>query len=418
MKITCMLQVPYRDLPDDFEQRYESVVTTPYHDLVDNRKLYQDFRASMDEFMHAARAGFDGIAITEHSQSSYDMVPNPNLIEAALAYATEIEGIETAIYPIGRSLGKSREPLRVAEEYATLDVMSGGRVVAGFPVGLAYDANVNNGVPPIETRPRFDENLDLILKAWTARQPFAWNGKYAQHRSVNLWPRPLQQSGPPVWITGIGNPNTMEFCLRRGFGFNYFGWFGFRQTGKRIFDRFWETADRLGLDRNPYRIGFLHSVCVAETDAKAEQLYAKHAEYFFRKGLGSIPMNRLALPGGIDIRGLEFIFRDPRDFGMYEKMRTASFGELVDSGAIICGSPKTVADTICEFSKDFRIGNLHAMLQFGSMPPELTKHNIDLFASEVIPRLRQVWAGEDWKHHWWPERLGGTPAAPATVQNA
>ena len=210
MKITCILQIPYRELPEDFNQRYESVVTTPYHELVDNKKLYRDFQSSMDEFMHAARAGLDGLAITEHSQSSYDMVPNPNIILSALAYATELEGIETAIYPVGRSLGKSREPLRVAEEYATLDVMSGGRVVAGFPIGLAYDANVNNGVPPIETRPRFDENLDLILKAWTERKPFAWNGKFAQHASVNLWPRPLQSSGPPVAITGIGNPQTME----------------------------------------------------------------------------------------------------------------------------------------------------------------------------------------------------------------
>lgn len=409
MKVTCVLQIPYRDLPADFEQRFESVVTTPYHELVDNQKLYEDFQATMGEFMHAARAGLDGLAITEHSQSSYDMVPNPNIILSALAYATELEGIETAIYPVGRSLGKTREPLRVAEEYAVLDVMSGGRVVAGFPIGLAYDANVNNGVPPIETRPRFDENLNLIQKAWTEHKPFAWNGKFAQHSSVNLWPRPLQKSGPPIAITGIGNPNTMEFCLRRGFGFNYFGWFGLRMTGKRIFDRFWETADRLGYDRNPYRIGFLQTVCVAETDAKAEQLYAKHAEYFFRKGLGSIPMNRLALPGGIDIRGLEAIYRDPRDFGLYEKMKHVTFAELVDSGALICGSPDTVADMITEFAKEYRIGNLHAMLQFGSMPSELTKYNIDLFSSEVVPRLRKVWADEDWKHHWWPERLGGTP---------
>ena len=104
-------------------------------------------------------------------------------------------------------------------------------------------------------------------------------------------------------------------------------------TGRRIFDRLWEIADRLGEDRNPYRVGFLHAVCVAETDAKAEQLYKKHAEYFFQKGIGSIPMERLTLPGGIDIRGLEFIFRDPGDFGLYAKMREASFAELVDAGA-------------------------------------------------------------------------------------
>lgn len=238
MKVTYFQQVPYRHLPGDFDARFESVVTTPYHELVEPSCISEAFRDALDECMHAARAGFDGITITEHSQSAYDMAPNPDLLEAALAYGTEVEGLETAIYPIGRSLGKSREPLRVAEEQAMLDCMSNGRLVSAFPVGLAYDANVNNGVPPLETRARFDENLDLVLRAWTAREPFPFNGKFSKFPSVNIWPRPVQCPRPPVWITGIGNPKTMEFCLLRGFGFNYFGWFGAKLTGRRILDRF------------------------------------------------------------------------------------------------------------------------------------------------------------------------------------
>jgi len=116
------------------------------------------------------------------------MNPNPDLGAAALAYATELEGIETGIYTVGRSLGKSREPLRVAEEQAWLDCLSGGRLICGFPVGLAYDANVNAGVPPIETRARYDENFEFILRAWTEREPFPFNGRFSQYPSVNIWP--------------------------------------------------------------------------------------------------------------------------------------------------------------------------------------------------------------------------------------
>ena len=90
-------------------------------------------------------------------------------------------------------------------------------------------------------------------------------------------------------------------------------------------------------------------------------------------------------------------------------MREATFAELVEAGTVICGSPSTVVDTVTEFSRDFRIGNLHAMLQFGSMPPELTMQNIDLFATEVLPHLKKIWQDEGWTHHWWPERLGGSP---------
>ncbi|KMS72380.1 flavin-dependent oxidoreductase [Streptomyces viridochromogenes] len=407
MKVTYFQQVPYRHLPPDFAERYESVVSTPYHALTRPEQVADAFQDAMGELMHAARAGFDALVVTEHGQCSYDMVPNPDLLAAALAHATEAEGLSTAIYPLGRSLGKAREPLRVAEEHAVLDCMSRGRLVCGFPIGLGYDANVNNGVPPMETRPRYDENLRLILRSWTAREPFAWNGRHSQHRMVNLWPRPMQDPHPPVWITATGNPRTIEFILESGFGFNYFGWFGARTTAPRIFERFWGTVDALGKPVNPYQVGFMQLIGVAETDEKAEKLYAEHAEYFFQRGLGSVPMERMMLPGGIDIRGVEALLRDPGDTGLYARMRTAPFRDLAETGCAIVGSPDTVAEQLIDIIKRHRIGNLHAMLQFGSMPAELTKFNIDLFAAEVLPRLKGIWRDDAPPHHWWPERLGG-----------
>lgn len=413
MKITLFEQAPYRYLPPDFEQRYDSVCNIPYFPLVNRDGVYSSLRDAVDELMLAARVGFDGVAVTEHGQSSYDMMPNPSLVASALAYSTEAEGLDVAIVPMGRSLGKSREPVRVAEEYAMLDVLSGGRLVAGFPVGLAYDANLNNGVPPIQTRPRFDENLELVLRAWHDPESFTWNGKYSQYPGVNIWPRTLQQPGPPVWITGIGNPRTMRMTLEQGFGFNYLSWFGAKLTGKRIFDRFWEIADQVGVPRNPYRMGFVQTIAVAETDARAEELYAEHLEYGFRKGLGSIPLEKLMLPGGIDIRGVQALLKDPSDFGLYHKMRTATFRDLVDAGVAIVGSPATVREQIAEFCKDYGIGNLHAMLSFGSLPRDLAMKNIQLFAEEVAPHLRGLWDGSGHEHHWWPERLGGVPPRQA-----
>ncbi|MPY98879.1 MAG: LLM class flavin-dependent oxidoreductase [Actinophytocola sp.] len=410
MKITLFEQAPYRYLPDDFEQHYESVCSTPYS-LTTRDGVYSSVRDFLDELMHGARAGFDGVAVTEHGQSSYDMMPNPDLVASALAYMTEAEGLDVAIYPMGRSLGKAREPLRVAEEYAFVDVISGGRLVAGFPIGLHYDAAINNGIPPVEIRPRFDENLELILRAWSEEKPFPFNGRFSQYPQVNPWPRPLQGT-PPVWITGLGNPRTMQMCFERNFGFNYLSWFGAKLTGQRIFDRFWELADESGVERNPYRVGFLQTIAVAETDERAEKEYAQHLEYGFRKGLGSIPLEKLAIPGGIDIRGVQALAKDPSDFGLYLQMRGASFRELVDAGVVICGSPATVREQVGDFCRRYGIGNLHAMLNFGSLPRELTMRNIQLFAEEVAPSLRELWRDSGYTHHWWPERLGGKPTAP------
>jgi alkanesulfonate monooxygenase SsuD/methylene tetrahydromethanopterin reductase-like flavin-dependent oxidoreductase (luciferase family) len=407
MKITLFEQAPYRYLPSGFAQRYESVNTTPYS-LTNADGVYSSMRDFMDELMLGARSGFDGIAITEHGQSAYDIMPNPDLIASALAYMTETERLDVAVFPMGRSLGKAREPVRVAEEYATIDVLSGGRLVAGFPIGLHYDAALNNGVPPIEIRPRFDENLNLILRAWNDLEPFTHNGRYSKYPQVNIWPRPLQKQ-VPVWITGIGNPRTMQMSLERNFGFNYLSWFGAKLTGKRIFDRYWEIADQVGVPRNPYRMAFLQTIAVAETDERAELEYASHLEYAFHTGLGSVPMNKIAMPGGIDIHGVEAILKDPGDFGIMAQTNAAPFRDLVDTGVVICGSPATVREQIREYCEQYGIGVLHAMLGFGSLPRDLAMKNIQLFAEEVAPYLRDLWTDTEHANHWWPERLGGDP---------
>jgi alkanesulfonate monooxygenase SsuD/methylene tetrahydromethanopterin reductase-like flavin-dependent oxidoreductase (luciferase family) len=411
VKVTYIQQFPYRHLRDDFRAKYqESVVTNPYFEITDPNLVQADLRSGLDEAMHAARAGFDAVAFTEHGQSSYDMHPNPDLGAAALAYATEVENLPTAIFIVGRTLGKVREPLRVAEELAWLDTLSGGRLIAGFPIGLAYDANINAGIVPIETRARYDENLELILKAWTSREPFAWNGQYSQYMHVNVWPRPFQGPHPPVNVTGTGNPNTTRFALERDFGFNLVVVGDHVSGAQRVFDDLWRMADQIGVDDNPYRANFSQFILVAETDAKAEEIYARHVAYSFANGLGAIPFHRFALPGGISPPGLRVLLKQAG--AAAPRTEQPSFKSLVESGAIIAGSPATVRDRILDVARRFRFGNLLAFFQIGSLPTDLVKKNIDLFAAEVMPHLRTTWAEYDASNRWWPARLGGLRPSP------
>jgi hypothetical protein len=89
---------------------------------------------------------------------------------------------------------------------------------------------------------------------------------------------------------------------------------------------------------------------------------------------------------------------------------------LVDNGFIIAGSPATVADRLIEAAKGLRVGNVMALLQIGSMPHELTKKNLTLYAEEVMPRIRNLWADEGWEHRWWPQ--GAQQPQPAEAGNA
>jgi hypothetical protein len=100
VKVSAFAQVAYRAFPDVFERHYDSAVDTPWR-LVDPREVRAAFQDYLDGLMLAARSGYDGLIMTEHAQSSYDMSPNPSLTATALAYATETKGLPVAIYPCG-----------------------------------------------------------------------------------------------------------------------------------------------------------------------------------------------------------------------------------------------------------------------------------------------------------------------------
>ena len=124
-----------------------------------------------------------------------------------------------------------------------LDCISGGRLVAGFPVGTPMDTNFCYGQIPALTRDKYREAHELIMKAWSEPEPFAFNGKYTQLRYVNFWPRPIQQPHPPIYIPGGGSIETWDFCLDYDYNYSYLC-FGGYLAGKKLLDGYWERVAR------------------------------------------------------------------------------------------------------------------------------------------------------------------------------
>jgi alkanesulfonate monooxygenase SsuD/methylene tetrahydromethanopterin reductase-like flavin-dependent oxidoreductase (luciferase family) len=143
-----------------------------------------------------------------------------------------------------------------------LDCMSGGRLVAGFPVGTSMDTNFCYGMTPATLRDKYHEAHDLILKAWTEPDVFDFNGKYTQLRYVNIWPRPLQKPHPPIWIPGGGSIETWEWTTKMDYVYAYLSYSGWMR-GKQVMDGYWRAIEQLGGDDNPYHAGFLQLVCVS-----------------------------------------------------------------------------------------------------------------------------------------------------------
>jgi alkanesulfonate monooxygenase SsuD/methylene tetrahydromethanopterin reductase-like flavin-dependent oxidoreductase (luciferase family) len=407
MKVCMFHLMPYRDLPADFEQRYQSAYIDPlWFDVADGEKVGQYYNATLDEMLYAAKAGLHGVCTNQHHQNVYGFMANPSLMGAALARQTN--GQDVAIIQLGSTLPSTTPPTRIAEEYAMLDCISGGRLIAGFPTGLPADATISNAVVPVEQRERYREALALVTKAWSAKEVFAWNGKHYQLGMVNLWPRPIQQPHPPIWIPGAGVSSTAEHVVDLDHCFCHLSYFGLKNA-TQVCDRYWDLVARKGRDDNPYRLSFLQLIGVAATDAEAEDLYAAHAEYFFHKLL-YIPPHYTQIPGCLEYPGLVAALQ-------HEAQSDFSLGDLkakdlYERGFVIVGSPKTVREKLLDGINRLRAGHLLTLLHFGSMSTALCKHNIDLFAREVLPHLENLW-DDRYEDRWWPERLTAKRRAAA-----
>jgi alkanesulfonate monooxygenase SsuD/methylene tetrahydromethanopterin reductase-like flavin-dependent oxidoreductase (luciferase family) len=260
MKFTWFNLMPWPYLPDDFRTEHRSVwvdIDSRLYDPVKGHAVYNEY---MDQLEYADSLGFDAIGVNEHHQNGYGLMPSPNLIAAALARRTS----QAAIAVIGNSIALYNPPIRVAEEFAMLDVISGGRLICGFPVGTSMDTNYCYGQIPALTRDKYAEAHDLIMRAWASDEPFAFDGKYTQLRYVNCWPKPIQQPHPPIYIPGGGSIETWDFCIDHDYNYSYLSFTGYL-AGKKLLDGYWERVAARGVDER--RSSTPSTCCTSTTGA-------------------------------------------------------------------------------------------------------------------------------------------------------
>jgi alkanesulfonate monooxygenase SsuD/methylene tetrahydromethanopterin reductase-like flavin-dependent oxidoreductase (luciferase family) len=379
--------------------------------LFDPRRAHHMYNDFMDELEFAAECGFDAICVNEHHSNGYGLMPSPNLVASSLARRTS----DAALCVLGNSLALYNPPTRVAEEFAMIDCISGGRLIAGFPVGSPMDTCYAYGQNPSMLRERYHEAHDLILRAWTEQDTFAFNGRFNQQRYVNIWPRPVQKPHPPIWIPGGGSVETWQWCAEMDYVYCYLSYYGYK-AGQSTMDGFWDEMKRLGKDRNPYRAGFLQFVGVAETREEAYRLYREPAEYFYGRCLHIDP--RFAGPPGYTTdatqrRGAQSQVAQAAQLSRYEskfQMLAREMDAIVERGYVIIGSPDEVAAQLREVAKNLNVGHLMMLLQFGNLGKDLAKYNTQLFAEQVMPQLHDVFA--DWEDRWWPQPMERTARAP------
>jgi alkanesulfonate monooxygenase SsuD/methylene tetrahydromethanopterin reductase-like flavin-dependent oxidoreductase (luciferase family) len=358
MKVSFFETARYRApqaLPSDWP------VPSGAYDPEAGARAYRDMIARL---AYVEEIGFDWVSVSEHHYSPRILTPAP--IVSASFIAAHLKKMKIAL--LGPIVPQSN-PVRVAEEIAMLDTLAQGRLVVGLLRGttneyLTYDLN------PMEARERTDEGMELILKAWAEPQPFGWQGRHFQYRTVSIWPRPLQQPHPPTYALGTSR-ESCDFAARNhlGCGVSY----GSFESVGRATRYYREQCDRYGWTPTPEQIVYRANMLLAETDDEAEVQFRQlpnQRPFSMRPGVTEA-LNKL------DSRNIAGQSRAP-----------------IVGGALpttFVGGPDTVVEQVRRCREEVGAGVLDLSLHPpGSSDVDPLMRALDLFGSKVLPRIRDI----------------------------
>jgi alkanesulfonate monooxygenase SsuD/methylene tetrahydromethanopterin reductase-like flavin-dependent oxidoreductase (luciferase family) len=348
-------------------------LSNKYFDPVLASDLYNRYH---EEYIAADEAGFDGIMINEHHTAPFCMQASINITGAVLAKITQ----RVRILMLGNPLPIIDNPLRLSEELAMIDMISGGRLISGFVRGGGVESLANN-VNPVHNRERFEEAHDMILAAWTRPGPFSWDGKHFQYRVVNPWAVPLQKPHPPIMVPGTVSPETVVWAAKRRYPYVVLG-SSLEQT-RGLIDLYRETAAETGYEMGPEHIGYLIRVFVADSEEKAQ---AEGYNFFWQNGALTKQIREWMAPPGyasLDFAGARRTRAVSRDFD------SQAYQEAQDNYQLVLGTPDQVIEKLRYVRDLLGLGHMCLWAHDGYMSHEDTVRCIDLFGREVLPALRE-----------------------------
>ncbi|WP_431974778.1 LLM class flavin-dependent oxidoreductase [Micromonospora haikouensis] len=347
--------------------------------------------AYADEAAAAEALGFDGVCLGAHHLTSHARAGDPNVLAAAVAARTT----RIRIAVVGNALPLHDDPLLLARTLATLDLVSAGRLDAGFVRGTWADLH-SSRLDPTTVEERFWEGLDLIVRSWVEDRPFRWDGPHHYRPRVDAPVRPRQSPSPPVWLlTEAGRPTVVEAGWR---GHSLVVPTGPRSWAVDVCRRYRQAAAAAG--RAPADVVTCVPVHLAEHDGTAHEQAREQYERLLRAAASPPPVPPPA-PGGPGPDGTPWA-GDPPGFP------PPSYDDLVAQGHVLVGSPGTVRDRLYEHLRDtgaaVHVGGGSIL---GAMPTPLLRRSMTIFARQVVPRLRQLS-----RHR--PASISHGPAGPPT----
>jgi len=366
---------PYLPPADEYESIRVSLPNRIY-DPEKGAALYDRF---LDEWLIAEDEGME-IMLNEHHQTATCVDPAAPLVLAALARLTK----KARLLILGNPISNRRQPVRVAEEMAMVDILSRGRLEAGFVRGVPYEvlpANSN----PVRMNERQWEALDLIVKAWTSHDgPFSHEGRFFHYRAVNIWPRPYQLPHPPIWISTTSPSGAARVGARGYIQATFLTGFDGTRAIYDAYRRGWREAGR-GNDVPVDRLAYSALVYAAPNEADARAGAEKLLWYVTSN---KVPPHFANPPGYVPVQANVAMLRGA-EHPLSAFRRAATVEGAIEAGIMFAGTPDQVHRQMKRlYDHVGGFGHLLIMGQAGFLEHDETVLGIKTFAREVYPRAR------------------------------
>jgi natural product biosynthesis luciferase-like monooxygenase protein len=336
-----------------------------YAEDCSEEQYYKNF---FDEVSYTEELGFDSIWLGEHHFCRY-ICPAPQIIAAAIAQRTKKLRIGTAIV-----LLPHHDPVRLAEDYALVDLLSGGRL--DFGVGRGFIKATYDGFNQSmsESRERFNESLELIERAWQ-QSTFSYHGKFYTANNVTILPRPLQKPSPPVFMAAAVSPESFVAAGEKGHSILLAPFIQSQGALKENVRLYKETLQRSGYSPDKLEIVAGYHSFVDESAARACQKWeSRYMRYMHFVG-------SLINPEEYNSPQYESWRRSG------EALRQVTWERMYPT-QVLCGDPAQCVERIGLMQEEFGVTHFWVYTDLGSLEQHEVLSSLERFATQVMPQFR------------------------------
>ncbi len=327
-------------------------------------KSHQEiFSRGTDLAKTADKLGFESVWCAEHHFSTYGYLSRPLMFASHLATQTEKIRVGSAVVVL-----PLHHPLIVAEEIATADLLSNGRLDIGLGRGYQVYEFERLGIKLEESRERFEEAVDILLLAFKG-EPFSFNGKHFKFGETSIFPTPVQKPRPPIWVVGQSEESIVATAKR---GFNLVSG-GFGVSLERL-KEFRKSFDDLLVDaeqKENIRVSTQRAVYVTKDESELPEI---------------IEQARWNMRVTLSLRqGLERVEKGHAQAIPFDN--EPSDEELIDR-YFVMGTPATCIEKLSEIRDVMGLDHFNANFWFGNLEHKQVLRSMELFAKEVMPALQ------------------------------